>query len=373
MIDTAKLTQQFEHNFSQFGEIGASVSVWENGVEILNHAAGWCEKEKLRRWNVETLVPVYSATKGPASAVLLMLLDENGLTPESRVSQVWAEFPNQQATFAELMSHQCGLAALDQVASVYDYPAVISAIESQPANWQLGEGHGYHPRMYGFLLDECVRRLTDDSLGAVWQKRIAQPLELDFYIGLPDSEFERVAKLYPGKMDMAEMQSGFYKEFNQPGSLVKRAFSSPKGLHAVHEMNTPKAWQAALPAMGGVGTASSLAKFYQACIGQIPCFSEDVQSWMGETQIMGDDLVLRTPTHFSCGFQKDPLDDEGNKLRHHYGKSLNAFGHPGAGGSHAFGDPDSGVSFAYTMNQMDLAVLPGAKSLNMIGVLGEGF
>ena len=131
-------------------------------------------------------------------------------------------------------------------------------------------------------------------------------------------------------------------------------------------MNTPKAWTSGLPAMGGVATADALAKFYQACIGQIDCFSDDVLEWMRESQAMGDDKILCTPTHFSCGFQKDPLDPNGNKIRQHYGSSLNAFGHPGAGGSHAFGDPDSGISFAYTMNQMDLAVLPGAKSLNLI-------
>lgn len=369
MLDIEKIQQNFERNFTQFGEIGASLSIWKDGEEIVNLAAGWCEKEQLRPWTAETLVPVYSSTKGPASAILLMLLDENGLRPESRVCQLWQQFPNSRATFADMMSHQCGLAALDQPASIYDYPAVIAAIEAQEPNWRLGDGHGYHPRTYGFLLDECVRRLTGIPLGQVWQQRIAQPLGLDFFIGLPESEFHRVAKLYPGKMDRSELESGFYKEFNRPGSLVKRAFSSPRGLHAVHEMNTPKAWTAALPAMGGIGTAAALAKFYQACIGKLDLFSDDVRSWMRESQISGDDFILCTPTHFSCGFQKDPLDDDGNKLRHHYGKSNNAFGHPGAGGSHAFADPDSGISFAYTMNQMDLAVLPGAKTLNIIAEL----
>ena len=65
----------------------------------------------------------------------------------------------------------------------------------------------------------------------------------------------------------------------------------------------------------------------------------------------------------------DPLDDHGSKLRHNYGSALGAFGHPGAGGSHALGDPESGVSFAYIMNQMELAVLPGPKSLEMIAAI----
>lgn len=365
-MNISELEEQFSKNFTEYGELGASLSVWKNGEQVLQLAQGWRDKGQKNIWNEQTLVPVYSATKGPASSVLLMLLDENGLTPESRICQVWDEFLDKQATFAELMSHQCGLAALDEVVDVYDFNEVINAIEQQKPNWQLGDGHGYHPRTFGFLLDKPVRILTGKSLSEVWREKIADPLGIDLWIGLPESKYGRIATLYPGKASKEELQSGFYKEFNQIGTIVRKAFSSPKGLQGVHEMNTPKAWSAGLPAMGGVATADALAKFYQACIGQLKCFSDDVREWMCGSQMMGDDKILCTPTHFSCGFQKDPIDTSGNKIRRHYGPSVNAFGHPGAGGSHAFGDPDSGISFAYTMNQMDLAVLPGAKSLGLI-------
>jgi len=368
-MDLTAIKKVFEENFSNHGELGASVSVWQHGEEILNLANGWCEREQKRLWDKHTLVPVYSATKGPAAATLLMVLEENGLTPESLVVQVWENFPNQNATFAEMMSHQCGLTALDKAVSVFDYEAVIAAIEVQSPNWELGDGHGYHPRTYGFLLDECVRRLTGVRLGSIWQERVAKKFDLDLHIGLPEEEFYRVAKLYPGKMNKAELDSGFYKEFNQSDTLVRKAFGSPRGLHGVHEMNTPKAWQSALPAMGGVATATALAKFYQLAIGAIDFFCEDVIAWMQQSQSMSDDKVLITPTHFTCGFQKDPLDEVGNKIRNNYGRNKDAFGHPGAGGSHAFGDPETGISFAYTMNQMDLSVLPGAKTSRMIGFI----
>ncbi|SHK37746.1 CubicO group peptidase, beta-lactamase class C family [Rubritalea squalenifaciens DSM 18772] len=364
-----KIKEVFERNFAERGELGASVSVWRDGEEILNLAQGWCDRTKQREWTADTMVPVYSATKGPASAILLMLLEENGLTPQDLVVRVWDEFPNKNATFAELMSHQSGFAALDKKASVFDYGAVIEAVEQQAPNWPLGDGHGYHPRTYGFLLEKPVRELSGKTLGEVWRERVAEPLGLDFWIGLPESEFGRVATLYPGKMDKSDLESGFYKEFNQEGTLVRKAFGSPRGLHAVQEMNKQEAWQAALPAMGGVGTARALAKFYQAAIGRIECFSHDVLEWIKTPVIQGEDRILRTPTRFTCGFQMDPLDDHGSKLRHNYGAALEAFGHPGAGGSHALGDPESGVSFAYIMNQMELAVLPGPKSLEMIAAI----
>jgi len=364
-----QVQQQFEQNFVEFGELGASVSVWYQGDEVLNISKGWREREQFKEWDAETMVPVYSATKGPASATLLMVLERNGLKPTDLISAVWPEFPVKEATFAQLLSHQVGLPHLDQRVSVFDYEGVVDAIHAQEPVWGLGDGHGYHPRIFGFLLDECVRRIEQACLGAVFHELIARPLKIDMWIGLPEEQHHRVATLYPGKMSKADLLDGFYKDFNTHGTLVKKAFSSPKGLHSVVEMNKPEAWVAGLPAMGGVATATALAKFYQAAIGEVDLFSHQVQDWMGTTQIMGEDRILKTQTHFTCGFQKDPLDSFGRKIRHHYGVSDEAFGHPGAGGSHAFGDPATGISYAYIMNQMELSVLPGAKSVKMIDAL----
>ncbi len=361
---------RFEENFRERGELGASVSVWWRGEELLAAGEGWCEKERARAWSRETLVPVYSATKGPAAATLLLALDERGLGPETPLREVWPGFPVAEASFGDLLSHQCGLAALDRRASVWEHGEVVAAIEAQEPAWRPGEGHGYHPRTFGALLEEPLRRLTGRGLGAEWRERIAAPLGLDFWIGLPEQEWPRVARLYPGKAAAEDLQSGFYKEFNAEGTLTRRAFTSPRGLHSVQEMNDPKAWAAGLPALGGIGTASALAKFYQAAIGAIDSpLGARVRQALGGLRVSGTDRVLVQETAFSCGCQLDPLDASGRKGRELYGPSPHAFGHPGAGGSHALGDPDSGVSFAYVMNQMELSVMPGAKSLDLVKAL----
>ena len=208
------------------------------------------------------------------------------------------------------------------------------------------------------------------TLGNYWREEIAEPLGLDFWIGLPESEWPRVARLYPGKADKSDLADGFYKQLTTAGTFTRMAFSSPRGLHAVHEMNEPRAWSAGLPAMGGVGTASALAKFYQAVIGSIDSpLTANVRMALATRQTSGDDKVLLRPTAFTCGAQQDPLDESGRKIRHLYGPSLSAIGHPGAGGSHGFGDPETGVSFAYVMNQMDLSVMPGLKCVEMVDAL----
>jgi len=366
-----EVVECFERNFRERGELGASVSVWWNGVEILNEAQGWREKTRNRPWTSDTLVPVYSATKGPAASTLLLALESRGLGPETSVREVWSRFPV-EANFAQLLSHQCGLAALDRRASVWNHEEVIAAVEAQEPAWLPGEGHGYHPRMFGPLVEEPVRRLTGKSLGAYFREVLGDPLGLDFWIGLPESGYSRVATLYPGKADKSDLEEGFYREFHREGSLVRRAFSSPRGLHSVQDMNDPKAWLAGFPAMGGIGTASALAKFYQAAIGALASpLSSAVRAALATREIQGEDRILLRETAFTCGCQRDPVDEAGAKKRRLYGPSPEAFGHPGAGGSHAFGDPATGLSFAYVMNQMELSVFPGPKSLDLIEALFE--
>lgn len=365
--------QVFERNFRDRGELGASISIWQDGSELLSLGHGWCEREQRRPWSCDTLVPVYSATKVPAAATLLMALAQRGMSETTPVCEVWPQFPVSQANFAQLLSHQCGLAVLDQRASMLDHDEVVTAIQRQTPHWQLGDGHGYHPRTYGALLEEPVRRLTGLPLGDYWREEIADPLDLDFWIGLPACEFGRVARLYPGKAGKDDLADAFYKQLTTSGTFTRRAFSSPRGLHSIHEMNDPTAWQAGLPALGGIGTARALARFYQAAIGRLASpLPESVRRALATGLSSAEDRVLLRPTFFTCGAQMDPLDPDGTKRRHLYGPSLQAFGHPGAGGSHGFGDPASGISFAYVMNQMDLSVMPGAKCLKMVEALFVG-
>jgi CubicO group peptidase (beta-lactamase class C family) len=186
-----KVIEVFERNFRDRGELGASISIWWSGVELISEGHGWCERENLREWTDRTLVPVYSATKVPSAATLLLALESKGLSPETPVREVWPAFPVADAKFFHLLSHQCGLPVLDQKASIFEHAEVVAAIEAQAPAWALGDGHGYHPRTFGALVDEPVRRLTGKTLGTYWRERVAAPLGLDFWIGLPEKECPR--------------------------------------------------------------------------------------------------------------------------------------------------------------------------------------
>lgn len=375
----ADVTTWFEENFHTRGELGASVSIWQNGVEILNLAHGHMDRSRSRAWDVDTLAPVWSATKGPAAVCCLMALHEANLPLDCPVSEVWPEFVvggKAAMTFAHLLSHTAGLCALDERVPIFNYEAVIDAIEQQTPLWEPGTKQGYHARTFGFLMDEIVRRITGlESLGEYFRETIGSPLGLDFWIGLPSAQHDRVACIYPGKISIAGGDQPFLKAFSTSGTLTQRTFGSPMGLNAVSDFNQPETWKAGYASMGGVGSARGLGQFY-AMLAQGGTWNgreivpASVVALLSEPLSQQDDSVLCTPIAFAAGVMQDPIHQDPEqppgKMRQHFGPSLKAFGHPGAGGCLAFADPENAISFAYVMNQMEVGALPGAKSIGLI-------
>jgi CubicO group peptidase (beta-lactamase class C family) len=382
-LDPERLLQRlkplFLENFEKFGELGAAVSVWQNGKPIVDLYGGFRDAQREKPWAADTLVLVWSATKGIGSACLLHALQEHKIDTSQRVAEFWPEFAQagkEEITIAQLLSHQAGLCALDRRVDVLDYDAVIRALEAQKPLWPPGTAHGYHARTFGFLLDELVRRIAGRTLSDYWRENFAEPLGLDFWIGLPENENSRVATMYAAKSgkppEPKNRQSGsdFYVDLVTPGTLARKTFTSPYGLHAISKMNEPAIRARPIVSFGGIGSASALAKFYWMLAngGKLdgrPFFSEKALAWMSTTLADGMDRVFQIPTAFSAGFMKDPR----NAARRMLGPSGTSFGHPGAGGSHVFADPENKIAFAYVMNQMEQSLLPTEKSLRLVDAI----
>ncbi|MDZ4287095.1 MAG: serine hydrolase domain-containing protein [Prosthecobacter sp.] len=376
----AAITSWFEENFRARGELGASVSIWIDGVEVLSLNQGFCDRARTRPWTVDTLVPIWSATKGPAAVSCLLALSEGVLDLNCPVAQVWPEFAGggkQDIRLSHILSHTAGLCALDEPASILDYEEVIDALEQQRPLWEPGSRQGYHARTFGFLVDEIVRRVAGaDSLGTYFREMIGAPLDLDLWIGLPQEQWGRVSPVYPGKINPANQDQPFLKAFNTPGSLTRRTFTSPVGLNAVSDVNQPDLWARGLASMGGVASAHGLGKFYAVLAqngqwGGEQIVSNHLVRQLSYALSQEDDAVLCTPIAFAAGVMQDPLDPARKKLRSHFGSSLTAFGHPGAGGSLAFADPENGIAFAYVMNQMEVGALPSEKAIGLVERLYE--
>ena len=376
-LDPVKLRDRLEplfgDNFEQFDELGAAVSVWQEGEPIVDLYGGFRDARREKPWMPDTPVLVWSATKGIGSTCLLHVLQEHQIDIHRRVAEFWPEFGQankQNITLAQLLSHQAGLCALDRRVDVLDYGAVIHALEAQQPLWPPGTAHGYHARTFGFLVDELVRRIAGKTLSDYWQENFARPLSLDFWIGLPEKENPRVATMYAAKAGKSPEPKQFYADLITPGTLARKTFISPCGLHAITEMNNVSVRAQPIVSFGGIGSASSLAKFYAMLAnggksdGQT-FFSGTTIKWMTTTLADGIDLVFQIPTAFSAGLMKDPQ----NAARRMFGPSQKSFGHPGAGGSHAFADPENKIAFAYVMNQMEQSLLPNEKSLRLVDAI----
>jgi CubicO group peptidase (beta-lactamase class C family) len=368
-----RLKPLFQENFEKFGELGAAVSVWQNGKPIVDLYGGFRDAHREKPWAADTLVLVWSATKGIGSACVLHALQEHNINISERVAKFWPEFAQagkEKITVAQLLSHQAGLCALGRRVGVLDYDAVIRALEAQKPLWPPGTAHGYHARTFGFLLDELVRRIAGKTLSDYWQENFAGPLNLDFWIGLPKKENSRVATMYAAKSGKPPEPKQFYLDLVTPGTLARRTFTSPHGLHVISKMNEPAIRAHPIVSFGGIGSASALAKFYSMLAnggkfaGQT-FFSAKTIAWMTTTLADGTDRVFQMPTAFSAGFMKDPR----NAARRMLGPSGTSFGHPGAGGSHAFADPENKIAFAYVMNQMEQSLLPTEKSLRLVDAI----
>ena len=264
-MELDRLASLFDENFARFGELGAAVSVWQHGKSILELHGGFRDAKREMPWTADTIVLFWSATKGLGSACLLHLLQERKIALTRLVAEFWPEFGQtgkDEITLAQLLSHQAGLCALDEAVEVTNYPVVIAALERQQPLWPPGMAHGYHARTFGFLLEELVRRLAGITVSEYWRRNFADPLELDIWIGLPDSEQERVATIYPAKAGGTATPAEFYRDLATPGTLARKAFTSPRGLHAVSDMNKPENRARPFVSFGGIGSATSLAKFY---------------------------------------------------------------------------------------------------------------
>jgi CubicO group peptidase (beta-lactamase class C family) len=342
----------FVANFETGGEVGAACCVYLDGQPVVDLWGGVADPVTGRAWSSDTIVIVFSCTKGVTALCANRLIEAGRLDPDAPVARYWPEFAaNGKAdiTVGMVLSHRAGLAAVDGDLTLDDVAAgdpVVAAIAAQAPNWEPGTAHGYHARSFGWIVGELVRRVTGASLGVYIAAELAAPLGLDLYLGVPESEDHRVATLCPSP------NAAVLEEFAaaDPSSLFTRVITGPSGLFGYDDMwNTRQLRAAELPSSNGHADARSLARMYAACLAPV----DGVQLLGGaaldratEVRSTGNDVVLGQPLTFGLGFSLPPTLGPAAGPR--------SFGHAGAGGSLAYADRDSGLTFGYVMNQMAL-------------------
>ena len=367
-----RVATEFERNFRERGEVGASVSVTFEGKSVVDLWGGMARPSSNEPWTQETLSIVWSCTKG-ATALCAHILASRGLLDfDAPVAHYWPEFAQagkESIPVKMLLNHQAGLVAIRETlpqGAYYDWDVVVNALAKQEPWWKPGTMHGYHMQTFGWLVGEVVRRVSGKSLGTFFREEVAQPLGLDFWIGLPKALENRVApilsadplrpndpisSIYVAMADMASMQG--LSVFNSGGYMLP----GPDGELGY---NSQAAHAAEIGAAGGVTNARGLAGMYAPLAnggslnGIHLVTQDDIARMTAVSSASALDATLLAPTRFGLGYAKtwdnrhEPSCTKDDSII----LSESAFGHPGSGGFLGFADPEAKMSFGYTLNKM---------------------
>ncbi|TME62022.1 MAG: beta-lactamase family protein, partial [Chloroflexi bacterium] len=112
-----RVAEEFERNFQQRGEVGASVCVTLEGETMVDMWGGLANPATNEPWLKDTLTLVWSATKGATALCAHMLASRGLLDLDAPVTRYWPEFGQagkESIPVKMLLNHQAGLPALRQ-------------------------------------------------------------------------------------------------------------------------------------------------------------------------------------------------------------------------------------------------------------------
>ena len=218
----------FVHSFEDRLALGASVAVTVDGRPVVDLWGGFADGHKTRPWTRDTLVNVFSTTKGLTAMVAHRLVDQGLLDLDAPVARYWPEFAQADKgsiPVAELLDHQAGLPAVRAMLpneALYDWSAMTSALAAQEPWWRPGTRHGYHAVTYGWLVGEVIRRASGRTVGTIFREELAGPLGLDIHIGFGPEHDERVASLRAGPRPEGPTLFEARARANREFSLLRR-------------------------------------------------------------------------------------------------------------------------------------------------------
>jgi CubicO group peptidase (beta-lactamase class C family) len=365
--------RELERNFSERGEVGASVAITLDGRPVVDLWGGFADHATGRPWEKDTLVVIWSCTKGATALCAHILVDRGELDLNAPVARYWPEFAqNGKETIPVrmLLNHQAGLAALRQPlppGAFYDWELMTKVLAEETPFWTPGTRNGYHGLTMGFLVGEVIRRITGKSLGRFFKDEIAGPLGLDLQIGLPEKDEHRVAPTtlnLPDMNNLTPIEQMIFADQTGPTFLM---LVNNGGYLQPGSCDTREAHAAEIPSAGGVGNARALAAMYAPlATGGSPLVSETaIRRMSAVSSATGSDVTLLLPTRFALGFVKS-IDNRWAGPDNSVIMSEEAFGHSGFGGSIGFADPKARLSFAYTMNKHGAGLGLNARGQSLI-------
>ncbi len=335
--------QEFERNFAERGDVGASVCLTLEGETVVDLWGGLADATAGRAWQRDTVATVFSSTKGATALCAHLLISRGQLDPDAAVARYWPEFA--QTGKAEmpvrlLLNHQSGLPTVRKPLprrAFCDWEYMTAALAEETPFWEPGTRVGYQWYTFGWLVGEVVRRISGRSLGRFFADEVAGPLGLDFWIGLPEEVESRLAPVIlnprPAGLD--------------PESVPGLVWYNDGGYLGEGECDCRVVHAAEIPAINGVTNARGLAGMYAPLAngGGSLVGADDLARMAAVSSATEKDATLGGRFRYTLGYQKF---GPGNPLA----LPETGFGNAGMGGSVGFADPGARLSFGYVMNKL---------------------
>ncbi len=358
----ALVLDRFKDNFGQRNELGSTVCVFCDNELVVDLWGGFTTEERTVPWSEDTLVHVYSATKGALAFLAHRLVSQGKLDLDAPVGDYWPEFAcngKESARVSMALDHSVGVPVLRTKhgdALGVDWERAAAAVAQEEAFWKPGTRHGYHGVTIAWTVGEILQRASGKSFADLYDEELREPLDLDFWIGMPDSEFHRAAISYLPEPDDTHHDHPFYRGAAESGSIQNRFFALDE---LFPEFNTPECYRSVVPSVSGMSNAKGLAKLYQplangGSLNGREYVDEKTLGRMGRVSMSSyEDATFLTPFRWALGFMKSV--DNRNLVRGPVTASVimgdAAFGHAGGGGQLGFADPEAKLSFGFTTNK----------------------
>ena len=253
------LRELFASKLESGQDLGASLAVNIDGEMVVDLWGGWADEARTVPWTENTITCVFSTTKTMTSLAALVLVDRGELDLDANVAAYWPEFAargKDRIKVRQLLVAHLGRRGLGP-AGHPRRPVRLGQVDRHAGRaapwWEPGTASGYHGLTYGHLIGEVIRRITGQRLGEFFAAEIAGPLGADFHIGLPPSEFHRVADLVPWPLQPT------YPADLDPNSPAFKMFTGPVMPPDMKWSGTERWRRGDIGAGNGHGNARSLA------------------------------------------------------------------------------------------------------------------
>jgi CubicO group peptidase (beta-lactamase class C family) len=283
--------QLYQHNMNTLAERNTQLCIYVGEECVVDL---WASAIDDATFSADSLVNIWSSGKSLEPILLGMLIDRGLLDLNKRISDYWPEFSAHgkgDLTVADLMRHEGGLSVFDQTikqtelqTSAIKQNAIGAIIERQRPKFRQGSNNQreYHALTRGWIANEVFRRLEPSgrTMGEFLRQEISTPFDADVYIGLQETELQRVSNVkvlsfkYQFLQGLVPRILGRKMEFNLLQMIIRvfRLISSLRsstargapesitGINNLHTINSSLVSSGETPSAGAKGSARGLAK-----------------------------------------------------------------------------------------------------------------